>query len=208
MDEKYQRHPGRLLGLISHGMQTIYKTELYNPLLTNKQMSMALEACDVDLAWKAFGHSCRISKALGYFSVDETSMEGDNQILTPASTSTPAHEAEVEQNRKRYGFWHMLRTDCLFRMSFGKPTLIPAGSWKVNFPDPTINGVDDESSRFIQIHFLVSMRLALIVMRYLDWIDGGPTPDPVSHDATIDGFIDEVQSILSDWDTVRCTLVV
>lgn len=91
-------------------------------------------------------------------------------------------------------------------MSFGKPTLIPAGSWKVNFPDPTINGVDDESSRFIQIHFLASMRLAIIVMKYLDWIDGGSNPDPVSHDAMIDGYIDEVQSILSDWDAVRCTL--
>lgn len=72
----------------------------------------------------------------------------------------------------------------------------------MNFPDPTINGVDDESSRFVQIHFIASMRLALIVMKYLDWIDCGMDPDPVSHDATIDSFINEIQSILSDWNTV------
>ena len=48
------------------------------------------------------------------------------------------------------------------------------------------------------------MRLALIVMKYLDWVDGGKDPDPISHDARIDDFIDEVQSILFDWDTVCC----
>lgn len=160
---------------------------------------MALEGCNIELSWKAFGHACRISKALGYFCVDSTPTEIEGNISTGAGSP---NQAEVERNRKRFEFWHILRTDCLFRMSFGKPTLIPAGSWKVNFPDPTINGVDDESSRFIQIHFLASMRLALIVMRYLDWIDCGSYLDPVSHDAIIDSYIDEVQSILSDWDTV------
>ncbi|KAJ5244458.1 hypothetical protein N7489_004554 [Penicillium chrysogenum] len=162
------------------------------------QMSLFLECCNIDLSWKALAQACRISKALGYFSVDETPSEGDNQLSTEPG-SLP-HQAEVERNRKRFEFWHILRTDCLFRMCFGKPTLIPAGSWKVNFPDPTINGIDHESSRFIQIHFIASMRLALIVMKYLDWVDEGKDPDPVSHDATIDSFIDEVQLILSDWD--------
>lgn len=79
---------------------------------------------------------------------------------------------------------------------------MPAGSWRVNFPDPTITGVDDESSRYIQIHFLSSMRLALTSMRYFDWMKGSSDSDPVSHDAIVDRYIDEVQSILSDWDTV------
>lgn len=166
----------------------------------------------MDLSWKAFSQACRISKALGYYAVDETPTERSNHSEQPHLTApTPApgatsesdrHKAEVDKNRKRFEFWHILRVDCLFRLSFGKPTLMPAGSWKVNFPDPTINGVDDESSRFIQIHFIASMRLALIVMKYLDWIDCGTDPNPISHDATIDSFINEVQSILSDWDTV------
>jgi hypothetical protein len=182
---------------------------------------MSLEGCNTDLSWKAFGQACRISKALGYFTVDETPTESPNDpeqqqqqqqqpnltTRTPVSESASAsvsdrHKAEVDKNRKRFEFWHILRIDCLFRMSFGKPTLMPAGSWKVNFPDPTINGVDDESSRFIQIHFIASMRLALVVMKYLDWIDCGTDPNPISHDAIIDSFINEVQSILSDWDTV------
>lgn len=164
---------------------------------------MALESCNSELAWKMLGHALTIAKALGYFSMDENP-EGPNAQPSSSQVST-IDEMETDKNRKRFEFWHLLRTDCLFRLSFGKPTLIPPGSWKVNFPDPTINGVSDESSRFIQIHFLASMRLALVVMKYLDWVDLGPDPNPVSHDATIDSFLGEVQLIMRDWDTVRST---
>ncbi|KAJ5147476.1 hypothetical protein N7526_000828 [Penicillium atrosanguineum] len=153
-------------------------------------VSMALEGCNSELAWKMLGHACTIAKALGYFSVDGNPEEADG---TQGSTTD---ETKIDKNRKRFEFWHLLRTDCLFRLSFGKPTLISAGSWKVNFPDPTINGVDDGSSRFIQIHFLASMRLALVTG--LTW---GADPDPVLHDATVDSFLAEVQLIMSDWDT-------
>lgn len=168
-------------------------------------MSLSLECCNIDLSWKALAQTCRISKALGLFSVDETPSEGDKQLSTEPE-SLP-RQAEEERNRKRFEFWHILRMDCLFRMCYGKPTLIPAGSWKVNFPDPTINSVNHESSRFMDIHFLASMRLTLIVMKYLDWVDGGKDPDPVSHDATIDSFIDEVEPILLDWDVVCLPLI-
>lgn len=167
-------------------------------------MSLSLECCNIDLSWKALAQACRISKALGLFSMDETPSEGDKQLSTEPESLPP--QAKVERNRKRFEFWHILRTDSLFRMCYGKPTLIPAGSWKVNFPDPTVNGVSHESSRFIHIHFIASMRLTLIVMKYLDWVDRGKDPDPVSHDATIDSFINEVEPILLDWDVVRLTL--
>ncbi|KAJ6092220.1 hypothetical protein N7467_004189 [Penicillium canescens] len=162
-------------------------------------VSMSLEACNSEVAWKMLGHACTIAKALGYFSVDGNPGKADGQ--PSLSQESTIEETETDKNRKRFEFWHLLRTDCLFRLSFGKPTLMPAGSWKVNFPDPTINGVDDESSRFIQIHFLASMRLALVVMKYLDWTDAGPDPDPVLHDTTVDSFLEEVQLIMSDWDT-------
>lgn len=160
---------------------------------------MALEGCNSELSWKMLGHAFTIAKALGYFSVDGNPEDADGR---PPLVQGSTNETEIDKNRKRFEFWHLLRTDCLFRLSFGKPTLIAPGSWKVNFPDPTIDGVDDESSRFIQIHFLASMRLALVVMKYLDWVDSGPDPDPVSHDTTIDSFLEEVQLIMRDWNTV------
>jgi len=156
---------------------------------------MMLEGCNSELSWKIFGQACTIAKALGYFSVDENPALPDN----PTKKDT-----EVEKNRKRFEFWHLLRTDCLFRLSFGKPACIQRGSWTVNLPDPSINGVENESTRFIQIHFLASMRLNLIALKYLELVDSKPDPETEAYDKTIDNLIAEVQSIMSDWNTVRC----
>ena len=157
---------------------------------------MMLEGCNSELSWKVFGQACTIARALGYFSVDEN----------PASMSDnpTKNDTEVEKNRKRFEFWHLLRTDCLFRLSFGKPACIPEGSWTVNLPDPSINGAENESTRFIQIHFLASMRLNLVALKYLELVDFKPDPETEAYDQTIDSLIAEVQSIMSDWNTVRC----
>ncbi|ODM16857.1 hypothetical protein SI65_07822 [Aspergillus cristatus] len=155
-------------------------------------LSMMLEGCNSELSWKIFGQACTIARALGYFSVDENPAFPDN----PTKNDT-----EVEKNRKRFEFWHLLRTDCVFRLSFGKPACIQKGSWTVNLPDPSINGVENESTRFIQIHFLASMRLNLVALKYLELVDSKPDPETEAYDKTIDSLIAEVQSIMSDWNT-------
>lgn len=157
-------------------------------------ISLTLEGCNSEMSWKILGYACTIARALGYFSVDEHPEEQNSWLASPGNC-----ESEVDKNRKRFEFWHLLRMDCLFRLSFGKPALIPSGSWTVNFPDPTITGIDDASTRFIQIHFLASMRLTLVLMRYLDLVDGGMVQDTDMYDKALDGLIAEVQSIMSDW---------
>ncbi|KAE8154541.1 hypothetical protein BDV25DRAFT_147465 [Aspergillus avenaceus] len=161
-------------------------------------ISMTLEGCNSELSWKILGKACRISRTLGYFSVDGDPGELNGEH-PPARESNP-NESEVDRNRKRFEFWHLLRTDCLFRLSFGKPTLIPEGTWAVNLPDPTITGNDDASTRFIQIHFLASMRLALVVLKYLNWADAQPDEESDEHDEWLDSLIAEVQTIMSDWN--------
>ena len=162
------------------------------------QVSITLDGCNSELSWRLLGHACAISRALGYFTIDE-----NNQIEEQEGQE---HEAEIDKNRIRFEFWHILRTDCLFRLSFGKPALIPAGSWTVNFPDPTITGVDNASTRFIQIHFLASMRLTLVMLKYLNMEDADADADrgleSEVYDIGVDGLIDEVQSIMSDWNAV------
>jgi hypothetical protein len=161
---------------------------------------VALEGCDSDLSWKMLSLACRIAKALGYFSVDASPQEGHS--LSDLMQNTNSNNTEADRNQKRFVFWHLLRTDCFFRLAFRKPKLIPEGCWKVNFPDLTINGIDDESFHVIQIHFLVSMRIALLSMKFLDWVESRSTLDPLSHDAVVERYVKEVQSILSNWNLV------
>ncbi|GIK04368.1 hypothetical protein Aspvir_008449 [Aspergillus viridinutans] len=159
---------------------------------------MTLEGCNTELSWKVFGHACSIARALGYFSIDGNH-KGPEGHICPAQESSE-HRNEVERNRMRFEFWHLLRTDCLFRISFGKPALLPEGSWAVNLPDPSITGVDDASTHFIQIHFLASMRLTLVVLKYLDWVNAESDQNSATYDSWLDGLIAEVEAILSDWN--------
>ncbi|KAL3441074.1 hypothetical protein BJX65DRAFT_289304 [Aspergillus insuetus] len=151
-------------------------------------ISMSLEGGDIELSWKMLGEACRIARAIGYFHVDSTVFEED------------PNEPEEERNRKRFEFWHLLRTDCLFRLSFGKPALIPKGSWEVSFPHPSITGNEDEnaSTRVIEIHFLASMRQTLVMLKYLEYMDTILNPNDVDG-AFISGLIEEVNSIRSLW---------
>ncbi|KAF7168844.1 hypothetical protein CNMCM5623_001786 [Aspergillus felis] len=161
-------------------------------------ISMALEGCNSELSWKIFGHACSIARALGYFSIDGNPKGPDGHMCLAQESSE--HRNEVEQNRMRFEFWHLLRTDCLFRLSFGKPALLPEGSWAVNLPDPSITGVDDASTHFIQIHFLASMRLTLVVIKYLDWVNAESEQNAATYDRWLDDLIVEVEAILSDWN--------
>ncbi|KAL2796671.1 hypothetical protein BJX66DRAFT_299060 [Aspergillus keveii] len=151
-------------------------------------ISMALEGGDIDISWKMLGEACKIARSIGYFHVDSGVIEED------------PNESAEERNRKRFEFWHLLRTDCLFRLSFGKPALIPKESWEVNFPHPSITGNEDEnaSTRVIEIHFLASMRQTLVMLKYLEYMDTISNPEEVDG-AFISEFIEEVNSIRSLW---------
>jgi hypothetical protein len=153
---------------------------------------MALEGGDIDISWKMLGEACKIARSIGYFHVDSGVIEED------------PNESAEERNRKRFEFWHLLRIDCLFRLSFGKPALIPKESWEVNFPHPSITGNEDEnaSTRVIEIHFLASMRQTLVMLKYLEYMDTISNPEEVDG-AFISEFIEEVNSIRSLWKPVR-----
>ncbi|KAL2864302.1 transcription factor domain-containing protein [Aspergillus lucknowensis] len=160
--------------------------------------SLAMESFNIELSWHMLGRACTIARTLGYFFID-----GNQENAPGESLPTPKPielKTEVAKNRKRFEFWHLVRADCLFRLSFGKPTLIPQGSWAVNFPDLTIDGVGDASTRFIQIHFLASLRLALVVMKYLNLAESETSLDLTEFDTALDGLIAEVRSISSDWN--------
>lgn len=136
-----------------------------------------------------FRRACVIARQLGIFTVDTEHMPGDcsdmsNCMLTP--------------DQKRFAFWQLLQTDCLFRQLFGKPPVIPFGSWHVRFPDLPrhLDGVKSQSS--IQVHFIVSMRFAFITLRFLELLD---TQGHVREDQVTELTL-EIKSVVAEWDLV------
>lgn len=153
-----------------------------------------------------FSIACKIAKALGYFTMDQNTSDGQYGQMEDELADK---EIFADKNRRRYEFWYLVQVDCIFRLYFGRPASIPHGSWAVKFPDPTINGVDDASTHFLQIHFLASMRYNLVLLKYFDLASTEDTAHPAEYDEALDSMSAEVQSIMSNWkavsDTTICT---
>lgn len=156
-----------------------------------------MDFCNIELAWKMLGYACSIANALGYFTVDSP---------FPTSLSPGNEQNTRDLNRKRLLFWYLVRTDCQFRLHFGKPPVMEAGSWAVNMPDPAITGSDNVSSHSIQIHFLATMRLTLSMMKYLNLNALETIQNPTDLENTVDDLTAEIMTVMSGWEPVSYRL--
>lgn len=148
---------------------------------------MAREFLDNNLAWHMFFRACSIGKAMGLFMIDE-----------PRQAAANTDDEELK-DYKRQLFWYLLQIDCLFRQHFGKPAVIRPGTWNVNFPEAllTVN-MDSEDLRPDHVSFIVSTRLALVILKSFDI----PTGDEALEMMEVDKLGDEIKSILRDWQVV------
>lgn len=71
---------------------------------------VAINNLDYQLSWKFHLKACHSLKSRGI----------DNLDATPARTV----EEEEKRESTRYLYWHVLSTDCLFRLFYGKPTVV------------------------------------------------------------------------------------
>jgi hypothetical protein len=71
---------------------------------------VAINNLDYQLSWKLHCKACHWLKSRGV----------DNLDITPARTV----EEEEKRESIRYLYWQVLSTDCLFRLFYGKPTLV------------------------------------------------------------------------------------
>ncbi|KAG2004114.1 hypothetical protein GB937_009131 [Aspergillus fischeri] len=156
---------------------------------------LAADFFNYDLSWDCFRRACSIGRQLGIFTVDAEHMEGSDAPGDYSSTST---DCTLTKSQKRYAFWQLLQTDCLFRQLFGKSPVIPFGSWCVRFPDLPLHpdGVAPESS--LQVYFIVSMRFAFITLRFLEFLDthGHASEDQITE------LVLELKSVVAEWDLI------
>lgn len=71
---------------------------------------IAINNLDYQLSWKFHCKSCHFLKSRGIDTLD----------LSPAKTV----DEEAKRERVRYLYWHILSTDCLFRLFYGKPSMV------------------------------------------------------------------------------------
>lgn len=71
---------------------------------------VAISNLDYQLSWKFHCKACHWLKSRGI----------DNLDVTPAMTVAE----EEKRDSVRYLYWHILSTDCLFRLFYGKPTVV------------------------------------------------------------------------------------
>lgn len=69
----------------------------------------------------------------------------------------------------------------------------------MNFPDPTITGNDDPDMHFVQIHFLASMRQTLVMLKYLDKVDG---PGEALDESTARDLATQIHMTIKTWKPV------
>ncbi|KAL4770671.1 hypothetical protein BDW60DRAFT_208768 [Aspergillus nidulans var. acristatus] len=157
---------------------------------------MAADFFNYELSWDCFRRACHIGRHLGLFDVDTQSAQTSNG---PGTYGIRPSDYNLTKDQKRYAFWQLLQCDCLFRQLFGKATVIPLGSWNVRFPDLSFETYGAPPRSSIQIHFIVSMRFALITLKFLELPD---SQEYVSRDGVMQLVLD-LKSVVAEWDLER-----
>ncbi|KFY93466.1 hypothetical protein V500_03692, partial [Pseudogymnoascus sp. VKM F-4518 (FW-2643)] len=131
--------------------------------------------------------ACRLTCALELHQIDNADHPNSEMDLT---------------ERKRKGFWQLVQTDYCFRLYFGRPAMITNIKFKVKLPSLelgpsivwyTIGCVIPDAS------FVVSSRIAVIVMEFFDFLEGHPERGSNGVDWKIESLCDQIESLLVDW---------
>ncbi|KAF2131498.1 hypothetical protein P153DRAFT_365077 [Dothidotthia symphoricarpi CBS 119687] len=146
----------------------------------------AINNLDYQLSWKFHCKSCHFIKVRGIDDLDVA----------------PARNFEEENAREatRYLYWHILSTDCLFRLFFGKPTVL---SWSPNKVRPpavfTHRNVHPSASQVMIAVVWVQYTLRTVkIINYLD--SHGLEHCDTSVVQKVNDFCTQLEDLMAEWD--------
>lgn len=151
-----------------------------------------MENSDHSGSWEFHREACNLALRLDIHELDGTGHANDD-----------SHVVE----RKRKGFWQLVHTDCSFILVFGKPPMITHVEFKVNLPSLEVVPRDtwyalDEAIR--NTSFLVTSRITMIVLNFCNLVQAYPGGGPSELDWKVEGFCNQIESVLLEWKIVRC----
>ncbi|KAF2008614.1 hypothetical protein BU24DRAFT_429207 [Aaosphaeria arxii CBS 175.79] len=147
---------------------------------------LAINNFDYQLAWKFHCQSCQFVTAAGIHRLD----------MLPAQS----HEEEDQRNALRCIYWHVLQTDFLFRMSYGKPSALPRSTDTVN-PPSLLTRAAPHPSRSSTALYVVWFRCTLMTKDLFKLIDSrapGDTSDDIPRE--VDEYCRKLEDLLAEWD--------
>lgn len=157
-------------------------------ILKNEQTWLAINNFDYQLAWKFHCQSCQYLQAAGIHRLD----------VIPAQS----HEEEDRRNALRTLYWHVLQTDFLFRMLYGKPSALPKNSERVN-PPSAITLAESQPSRSAITIYIVWIRYTIMTKDLFRMLDNLPSEYITQEIAqSVEEYCNKLEELATEWDLV------
>ncbi|KAF2192197.1 hypothetical protein K469DRAFT_307028 [Zopfia rhizophila CBS 207.26] len=140
---------------------------------------------DYQLSWKFHCKSCQYIKLNGWDCVD----------TFPAKT----HEEEQRREQCRHLFWHVLQTDTLFRIFYGKPSAIQA-SYKHVKP-PAIFTVENMQPKLPRIILQIAwIRYTVMAADFFETYDKLAAQERLPY---INNYCSRLDELLTEWEILE-----
>ncbi|CAI7678479.1 unnamed protein product [Penicillium manginii] len=147
----------------------------------------AIDNFDYHLAWKFHSEACRFSEILGIQDVE--------------TSNSDLAEDDPEKNDKRRLHWHLVMTDCLYRLWYDKPSALKSPISRVKLPveisprtkQPEFTGC---------VLFIVWARMLFILEQFFE-LSASTEHDPgISFQEEVNSYCNQLEDLLIDWDLV------
>ncbi|KAF2856144.1 hypothetical protein T440DRAFT_99182 [Plenodomus tracheiphilus IPT5] len=140
---------------------------------------------DYQLSWKFHCKSCQFLKNKGIDELD----------TVPAKTS----DEEDRRDGLRFLYWHVLSTDSLFRLFYGKPTVLRWSPNKVR-PPALLRAGNLHPSRWTITIAVVWVRYTHLTAETINWIDNNaPHKDIDALVHKVDALCSKLEEIMEEW---------
>lgn len=144
---------------------------------------------DYQLSWKFHCKSCQFVKVKGIDELD----------TVPAKTL----EEEDHRDALRVLYWHILSTDSLFRLFYGKPTVMRWSPNKVR-PPAVLRAGNLHPSMWTATISVVWIRYTHLTAETINWIDEhAPHEDIDELSRRVDALCLQLEDIMEEWSLER-----
>ncbi|KAH9870510.1 hypothetical protein IAQ61_005986 [Plenodomus lingam] len=144
---------------------------------------------DYQLSWKFHCKACQFVKMRGIDELD----------TVPAKTL----EGENERDVLRFLYWHVLCVDSLFRLFYGKPTVMRWSPNKVR-PPAVLRTNNLQPSMWMTTITVVWIRYTNLTAETINWIDeNAPHKDIDALSRRVDALCVQLEDIMKEWGYER-----